>query len=295
LKKTIWIITLMTCFIFLSSCSNQAPSSAPQSQSQSESEKELTEPEVLDLGVLTNCNTLEGEIFHNGDEVYKAQIKNTKTGLFFKVFLRGSDPPEDGITFYSKMVGDNAPESIEQNIEYFYNDDGVGISGTVGNRALSTDVYIGKTDKGYDVQITNDVSDEYKQYLDKIAENFHNGAVCFNAGNTGINVLYFEFDAESELLEVNLEENSIICMRTYLLDKDTFSNYLNYFTSDSFIEAMGENTENDPDIIVDGSSTNIQCQQGDIFIGIALNSEDFSIILTESVNAINQSISQYNI
>ena len=282
MKKIIRIIVMMTCLIVLTACSSQL-----------DSDQNSTTTNTLDLGVLTDINAFEGMGFYNGDKVYQAQIDDSSKGLYFRLFLKGSSNPEAAISFYSTMVGDTAPESIAQNIDYFNNGGGVQISGTIGDSGLSADVYIDKTDTGYEVRIETDVSSKYKQYLDKMAQNFNNGVIWFDPEKTGVDILYFEFDSQSALLEVNLEDNTIICMRTYQLDSDSFKIYQDHFTSDGFIDFMGQNTDNDPDIMVDGSITNIQCQRGEIFIGINLNSDDYSITLSQLVYAIDKNISEY--
>jgi hypothetical protein len=164
----------------------------------------------------------------------------------------------------------------------------VPIKGTQVTEGLDANVLFEKAVEGYIIQVSKNVSEDFKTYLDLTSKNFHNGVVHFDPEKTGVDFLYFEHDTQAETLEVNIEDKTICCEYKYVLGDDAFKTYLNYFTSQHFLDFMDSRSDNDPDVNTEGNITNINCKNKDIFIGINLNGDDNSISINQMVNGIEQ-------
>ncbi len=84
--------------------------------------------------------------FPEGYTVYMAAYERSEYNLY-RLYLTAEDSAENAVTFISELLGDDASESIQLNIDMLKNENWCSIPGTQVDKGLNADAEISKTEQ----------------------------------------------------------------------------------------------------------------------------------------------------
>ncbi|NLV51361.1 MAG: hypothetical protein GXY20_11790 [Clostridiales bacterium] len=175
------VLTLFTgCGTTGNEANEQPIQSVAGGQEQTDQTPEVTAAVPADL-FSDEMNVFSGVAFPDGYTLYAAGYENKVDSFFYDLYLTAAGDPEEIITYVSTLLGDSSEESVQQYIDTFNSDGGVGIDGTLDEIGFDVNCKITPTEEDiYDYDYVAGcnlrfrVSIEDPSVYDEIIENSYN-------------------------------------------------------------------------------------------------------------------------
>ena len=147
------IATLLVLFTGCGTAENETPGTEDEAPAQAADETDDQTVEVsaaVPADLLSDgMNVFSGVAFPEGYTVFAAGFENNVDFFFYDLYLTAAGDPQEIITYISNLLGDSSEESIQQNIDYYTSEGGVGVDGRMDEIGLDVNCKITPTEETY--------------------------------------------------------------------------------------------------------------------------------------------------